>query len=229
VLQPKVDSKGECYGRALQHLLTGIYLSELCLIGLFGARKAPGPSTLMIVLLVATIVYHSVLNRVLKCVKANLAVNEEGETVPLLAAEEGNAEHIENHASRYKSADIGLSRLPSSVSEPIARAVESYIASTRNTVRSWMSDPSARESEDEVQYTDEEIRTAYLNPALTSKTPKLWLVKDEMGVSTHEIEENESVGITSTDEAAFLDSHNRVCWEQDDFGRVPIFKTPVNY
>lgn len=229
VLQPKVDSKGECYGRALQHLLTGIYLSELCLIGLFGARKAAGPSTLMIILLVATIVYHSILSRILTSVKANLAVNEEGETVPLLAAEEGHAEHIERHASRSKPVDIGLSRLPSFVAEPIARTVESYIASTQNTVRSWMNDPSAREDEDEVHYTDEEMRTAYLNPALTSKTPKLWLVKDEVGVSKHEIEENEAVGISATDDGAFLDSQNRIRWAQDDFSKIPIFKTPVKY
>jgi calcium permeable stress-gated cation channel len=229
VLQPKVDSKGECYGRALQHLVTGIYLSELCLIGLFGAREAPGPSILMIILLIATIIYHSILNRVLKSVKANIAVNAEGETVPLLAAEEGNAENVENHESRRKSADIGLSKLPSSISEPIARSVESYIASTRSRIRSWMNDPSARQPEDEVQYSKEEIRTAYLNPALTSRTPKLWLVKDDAGVSAHEIEENEAVGIAATDEGAFLDSHNRVVWAQDDFGKVPIFKTPVNY
>jgi calcium permeable stress-gated cation channel len=229
VLQPKVDSRGECYGRALRHLITGIYLSELCLIGLFGAREAPGPSALMIILLIATIIYHSILNRVLTSVKANIAVNEEGEAVPLLAAEEGNAEHVEHNASRSKAADIGLSQLPSSISEPVAKAVGSYIASSRSRVRSWMNDPSARQPEDEIQYTDEEIRTAYLHPALTSKTPKLWLVRDEAGVSTHEIEANEAVGIAATDEGAFLDPRNRVVWAQDDFGRVPIFKIPVNY
>ena len=229
VLQPKVDSKGECYGRALQHMFTGVYLSELCLIGLFGARKAPGPSTLMITLLVATIIYHSAINRVLTSVKANFAISEEGETIPLLAAEEGNADNIGHHASQSKSADVGLSRLPSSISEPIARIVESYIASTRDTVKSVMNDPSARIDEDEVHYTEEEMRTAYLNPAMTSKTPKLWLVRDEMGVSKHEIEENEAAGIVATDEGAFLDSQNRIRWAQDDFSKVPIFKEPVKY
>ena len=210
-------------------MMTGVYLSELCLIGLFGARKAPGPSTLMIILLIATIAYHAVLNHVLAAVKVNLAVSEEGDTVPLLTAEEGNAEHSEHLESRSGSADIGLSRLPLTVSEPIARIVKSYMASIKSTAKSWMNDPSARQDEDEVEYTEDEMRTAYLNPALTSKTPRLWLVKDEAGISKHEIEENEAVGISATDEGAYLDSQNRVRWLQDDFGKIPIFKKGVKY
>lgn len=228
-MQTKVDSKGECYGRALQHILTGVYLSELCLIGLFGARKAPGPSTLMIILLIGKIVYHIIVNRILTSVNSNLAVSEDGETVPLLAAEEGHGEQQGHHASRPASADIRLSILPRSVSEPIAESVKSYIASSQKSARSWIEDPSAREDEDEVHYTDDEMRAAYLNPALTSKTPKLWLVKDEMGVSKHEIEENEAVGISTADDGAFLDSENRIQWAQDDFSKVPIFKTPIKY
>jgi calcium permeable stress-gated cation channel len=229
VLQPKVDSKGECYGKALQHILVGVYLSELCLIGLFGAREAPGPSALMVVLLIITILYHIILNRVLTSVKKNFATSDEGETVPLLAAEEGNAEHSEGHVARFEPANIGLSMLPRFVSEPVTRIIESYLASNRDTAKSWMNDPSIREDEDEVHYTDEEVNKAYLNPALTSKTPKLWLAKDEMGVSKHEIAENEAAGISATDEGAFLDSQNRVRWEQNDFSKVPIFKTPVKY
>ena len=227
VLQPKIDSKGECYERALQHILVGVYLSELCLIGLFGAREAPGPLALMVILLIITILYHIVLNRVLIAVKKNFATSEEGETVPLLAAEEGNREHSETYASKSEPASIGLSILPGLVSEPIASIVEAYLASTRDTARSWINDPSTREDEDEVHYTDEEVKKAYLNPALTSKTPKLWLVRDEVGVSKHEIAENEAAGISATDEGAFLDSQNRVRWEQDDFSKVPIFRKPV--
>jgi calcium permeable stress-gated cation channel len=229
VLQPKIDSKGECYSRALQHLLTGVYLSELCLIGLFGARKAPGPSTLMILLLIATILYHSMINHILTSVKAKLAVNEEGETVPLLAAEEGDAGHSGGHASKSGSDDVGLSRFPRFVADPIAKIVRSYISSTQTTVKSWLNDPSTREDESEVQYTEDQMRKAYLNPALTSETPKLWLVRDEMGISKHEMEENEAVGISTTDEGAFLDPRNRVRLEEHDFSRIPIFKKPVKY
>lgn len=229
VIQTKVDSKGECYGRALQHILTGAYLSELCLIGLFSARKAPGPSTLVVILLLATILYHSMLTHILISLKKNFTSSEEGETVPLLADEEDTTENNESHSSRTKSVEIGLSRLPLSISVPLARILMSYVASGRDTMKSWMSDPSARESEDGVHYTENEIEDAYVNPAVISKTPKLWLVRDELGVSKKEIEMNEAVGISSTDSGAFLDSHNHVRWVQDDFSKVPIFKTPVKY
>jgi calcium permeable stress-gated cation channel len=229
VLQPKVDSKGACYAKALQHLLTGVYLSELCLIGLFGVRNAPGPSTLMIILLVLTSLYHAMINRVLKAVDANFAIDEEGETVPLLDAEEGSVSHSRIHVSTVRSKEIGLQGLPDYVSGPIADFVESYIASSRRTAKSWLTDPLAREDDSEVNYTDEEMKSAYLNPALTSKMPKLWLVRDEVGVSKHEIEENETAGIPSTDEAAFLDEKNRIRWAQDDFSKVPVFKKPPKY
>ena len=51
VIQTKVDTKGEAYKRALQHIPTGIYIAELCLIGLFGLRKAGAQTALMVVLL----------------------------------------------------------------------------------------------------------------------------------------------------------------------------------
>jgi hypothetical protein len=66
-----VSTRGESYGRALMQLTTGIYLSELCLIGLFGigtgnTTASIGPLVLMVVLLVATILWHIWLKRKVK-------------------------------------------------------------------------------------------------------------------------------------------------------------------
>jgi calcium permeable stress-gated cation channel len=109
VAQPKVDSKGECYGRALQHMFTGVYLSQLCLIGLFGARGAAGPSTLMVILLVATVLYHIMLNRVLKAIKSNFASREQGELAPLLEDEDDDVERrADQRGLRSKAARMSL-------------------------------------------------------------------------------------------------------------------------
>ena len=199
------------------------------MIGLFGAREAPGPSALMVILLIITILYHTILNRVLVSLKRNFALNEEGETAPLLAAEEVNAEPGESLTLTSETGKADLPGLPRFVSEAIGGPVVSYVVSARNTTRSWINDPSTREDEDELSYTDEEMNKAYLNPAVTSETPKLWLAKDRVCVSKQEVAENEAVGISATDEGAFLDSQNRVRWEQDDFTKVPIFKRPVKY
>lgn len=62
-LGTSVDMKGSSYAMALQHLMVGVYLSEVCLVGLFaiGASKGPasaGPLIIEIIMLVCTILYH---------------------------------------------------------------------------------------------------------------------------------------------------------------------------
>ncbi|CAK7266604.1 hypothetical protein SEPCBS119000_002114 [Sporothrix epigloea] len=52
------DSKGLHYPRALLHLTIGLYLAEVCLIGLFSIQSAVGPVILMVVFLVFTLLVH---------------------------------------------------------------------------------------------------------------------------------------------------------------------------
>lgn len=61
----KLEHKGTAHARALQQLLTGVYVAELCLIGLFGARDAKGPSILMTVFFILTIIQHLTVNKYL--------------------------------------------------------------------------------------------------------------------------------------------------------------------
>ncbi|CAK7221139.1 hypothetical protein SBRCBS47491_004425 [Sporothrix bragantina] len=56
------DSKGLHYPRALMHLMIGLYLAEVCLIGLFSIQSAIGPVVLMIMFLVFTFLVHISLN-----------------------------------------------------------------------------------------------------------------------------------------------------------------------
>ncbi|CAK7198499.1 hypothetical protein SEUCBS139899_001160 [Sporothrix eucalyptigena] len=56
------DSKGLHYPRALMHLMIGLYLAEICLIGLFSIQSAVGPVVMMIMFLVFTFLVHISLN-----------------------------------------------------------------------------------------------------------------------------------------------------------------------
>jgi hypothetical protein len=227
VIQTKVDTKGESYTRALQHLLTGVYLSELCLIGLFGLREASGPSALMVILLIITVVYHITMNEHLGPLERYLPTDlqAEDEERPLLEAEGGSATQDIDNQPESQIEHIGRGRVPDRVLEPVAEFLEPHIFASHQVLKSWFEDPR----EEPPEYSEEELRTAYLNPALTSKTPKLWLVRDEMGISKHEIQENEKEGISSTDEGATLDENNRIVWPVDDLTKVPIFKMPVKH
>lgn len=72
VTDTQIDTRGLIYPRALKQLFTGIYLSELCLIGLFAASVAIGPLVLMIAFLVFTVLFHLSLNAALDPLLYNL-------------------------------------------------------------------------------------------------------------------------------------------------------------
>lgn len=65
VLTNNIDTQGAAYAKALQHLMIGVYLAEVCLIGLFAMNAAPGPIAMMGVFLGLTIVYHITMYRAL--------------------------------------------------------------------------------------------------------------------------------------------------------------------
>jgi calcium permeable stress-gated cation channel len=226
VIQPKSDTRGDAYALALQHLTTGVYLSELCLIGLFGVRKAAGPSIMMVVLLVLTIIYHLGVNRILRPVEQYLPrqLQQEDEEAPLV-----NGEGADHGGERETTFEQIKRSSPNWVPSFALDLLERFFlpdADAQREMRSWFeSDPS-----EVAKPSQEQLDNAYVNPAMTSKTPKLWLVKDSTGVSSGEIEENNKAGISSTDDGAELDGKNHLVWDmRDGCGRVPIFKEPMRY
>lgn len=201
-------------------MTTGVYIAELCLIGLLGLRKAAGQTTVMVVLLVLTVVVHLTFDRLLRPTELYPPIDEDSETAPLLASEEGRGSD-----SILPGQRLGIPRIPTTAANSIAGRFESYVRIGREKVKDSLKDPAARE-EEAPPTSDEDLRTAYSHPALISKVPKLWLAKDKIGTSKQQIQENEKVGIPSSDEGAWLDEENRVRWSQDDLSSVPIFKKP---
>ena len=57
-----LDSKGLFYPRALMHLMIGLYLAEICLIGLFALQVAVPQLLLMLIFLIFTLLVHISLN-----------------------------------------------------------------------------------------------------------------------------------------------------------------------
>lgn len=58
VLDADFDSSGLFYPRALMHLIVGLYLAEICMIGLLFINNATGPAVLTILLLIFTGLVH---------------------------------------------------------------------------------------------------------------------------------------------------------------------------
>lgn len=231
VIQVKTETKGESLTRALQQLMTGVYLSELCLIGLFGIKKATGASTLTVILLLVTILYHLTVNKYLSPLEQYMPLDvlsnaPEDEEQPLLSADHSRPTDQQLQQSRVFK--LGRGKLPTILLDPLASFLEPNIFASQEALRPWLQDPEGQ-SEETASYTDEQLKNAYVNPALTSKTPKIWLPKDSIGVSAQEVEENEKVGLDSTDQGAQLNSKGEIVWNKDEFSEVPIFKEPTRF
>ncbi|CAI6336929.1 unnamed protein product [Periconia digitata] len=80
VFATQIDTKGACYARALGQLMVGVYLAELCTLGLFGigignSVSSVGPVVLQIVLIIATVVFHISLKKKLRPLVETLPLN----------------------------------------------------------------------------------------------------------------------------------------------------------
>ncbi|KAK2600413.1 hypothetical protein N8I77_009949 [Diaporthe amygdali] len=240
MVQPKIETKGKCYTRALQQILAGIYIGELCLIGLFGLRKAKGPAILLVVLFFATIAYNILTNRYLNPLEDHfpdhmLSVDaENGEQDPLLsAAEEGQAvaagdaqadEHERSHIQR-----LGREmHLPQKVISPIARFLEPHVYASHKAMRAFLARTGA-ETDPAPEYSEEEIKKAYQNPSLTSKAPVIWLPRDNYGLSKKEVESLGAENLEATDEGAWVNSKGKVDFERSDLRGLPLWKQPKSY
>lgn len=68
---------------------------------------------------------------------------------------------------------------------------------------------------------------AFFHPAVTNRTPLLWIPRDSMGISRKECADTSQV-IPITDDGAFLDDKNKVVWDAED-GRPPIYEEKIFY
>lgn len=58
IYNTEIDTRGLVYPRALMQLLVGVYLAEICMIGLFALRSAFVPMVIMIAFLVLSVLLH---------------------------------------------------------------------------------------------------------------------------------------------------------------------------
>ncbi|KAI5459089.1 hypothetical protein BGZ63DRAFT_270870 [Mariannaea sp. PMI_226] len=103
VFDSELDSKGLFYPQALLHIIVGLYMAEICMVGLFALKFAFGPMFLMLVFFVFTGLVHFSLSEAIAPLLQNLPqtlsleaeLQEEekaaAEARKQAAAEDGNA------------------------------------------------------------------------------------------------------------------------------------------
>ncbi|PSR80139.1 hypothetical protein BD289DRAFT_441297 [Coniella lustricola] len=244
VVQPKMESKGKCYTRALQQILAGVYIGELCLIGLFGLRKAKGPSVLAVILFLGTIVYHVLTNRYLKPLEdhfphdlvaqdANSSSDVDPEQQPLLSAagtsQQQDDDDDNNPHDHSRIQGIGRrAHIPRQVLTPLAAFFEPHVYASRTEMRRFLRNTAA-EMDPPPQYSDDEVRNAYQNPSFRSSAPVVWLPRDQYGLSKGEIESLAKDEIEALDAGAWVDEKGNVDFEKKDLSALPVWKKGVAY
>lgn len=191
----EVDTKGLVYPRALGQLLTGLYIAEICMIGLCAIKGAIGPVIIMVIFLVINILAHISLKEALNPLNSFLPRSLDAEEEYLQEKEDIRNEINEQRRSR----SLAFWRWfhPSMYKD---------YAALRRKVRKNVA---------AVSYTPEQLRTAYFEPCVASPSPTLWIPRDRFGFSRHEVLETDSI-ISITDEGAHLDEKNKIIWDKYD-------------
>ncbi len=227
------QTKGRVYPRALQQVFVGLYLAEICLIGLFAIATgssigALGPLILMIMMLIFTALYQIALNSALDPLLAYLPKSMDAEERRLLEEERAEERHRDpqnghdqekgdGHRSAQKDLGPAPHKKPNMITKFLRPDKYTDYATMRRMVPKNV----------EIRYSEFDEDNAYFHPAITNLTPLLWVPRDPVGVSRQECAQSSEV-IPMTDEGAYLDDKNKIIWDAED-GRPPIYQEKVYY
>lgn len=222
VTDSQIDTKGLIYPRALQQLLTGIYLAEILLIGLFSIAATPGPLILMVAFLIFTALFHLSLNAALDPLLYNLPKSLEAEEESLRGLMEQGVDSHE--AGEEKNGTLATHTAPHKKPNFLSKFMKPHIYSDYATLRQLV--PHALADADNL-YEEAVAENAYFPPSVVSETPLLWIPRDSAGISAQEVAHTSKV-IPITDEGCSFDEKNKLVWDAEG-ARPPLWKEKIYY
>lgn len=224
VLTNNIDTKGAAYAKALNQLMTGVYLSEICLIGLFAINTAPGPIVLMAVFLGATVIYHVIMRHALHPLTIYLPESFESSHQSALFSSADNKSYDFSKVGVPPSEAQAMTPKKSSARKTslLAKIFSPSKFKSFGSVKGLVPDYASR------TYEELALKNAYYNPVITQPAPKLWIVRDEMGISRREAKDSSDV-ISISDDFAHFDQKGKVQWDVDRLTSVPIWEKRVDY
>jgi hypothetical protein len=238
VANADIDCKGLNYPKALQHVFVGLYVAEVCLIGLFAIATgtsvgAIGPLILMIILLIFTFLYQSSLNAALRPLTTYLPKSIAAEENRLQGAEHGNGNGTSNNqipsASPTNPVAAGVATAEKHP-QPAGKRANLFSRFLRPDLHSNYASMRALVPRSiSVGYPEDIAAEAYYNPAIASPTPLLWIPRDRLGLSARAVRDTGKV-LPITDEAAELDYEtNKIKWDAERDAKPPIYEEKIYY
>ncbi|KAF2008084.1 DUF221-domain-containing protein [Amniculicola lignicola CBS 123094] len=227
--ETNIDTKGAAYQRALQQLMTGVYLSLGCLIGLFAIatgedRTALGPLIIEAVMFGFTILFHVSIRTALKHHETRIAYADLGYPVT----------DLETGPEKNATTTNGSSPIPVPKPTRIPAFLLRFLDPAKNSTSALSHALAPFYQNPQAPLASDVAKRAFFNPAITSPTPVIWIVRDEMGISAREvINTGKAVpGLTITDEQATFNEKNKVEWEGVETGKAtlaPIYEEKIHY
>jgi hypothetical protein len=229
VSRSQVDTQGLIYPRALQQLMVGVYLGEVCMIGLFATALAWGPLVLTIIFLIFTILFHMSLNKALGPLLYTLpkTLEAEEESYRGLDIEANGTSPSITNEKQSNSVDKtapAISSAPHAKPSILAKFLKPHIYTDYATLRRLVPEGAV----DYHNYYSETVeRDAYYPPSVKAETPIIWIPRDIAGVSKQEVAHTQKV-IAITDEGAELDEKNKLVWDHEG-ARPPVWEEKIYY
>ncbi|TKA83076.1 hypothetical protein B0A55_00936 [Friedmanniomyces simplex] len=247
-LGTQVDTKGRAYARALQQLTIGIYLAEVCLIGLFaigssGSGSSVGPLILMIIFAVGTVIWHwqlrSAMSKHVTSLPSDLLAEEyrgsddEEKSYPN-GRSHNNPKKVDSGSSSGDDYQVPRSADPPTPPGGFIGTLKSFLLPSRFASAAVISKHilSPHLANSVRPYTQQEREDAYLHPALTAETPIIWLARDNYGLSKQEVhacQREVGKGMEVSDEDAWIDEKGKVQWNERELRKAPIYEEEVRY
>ncbi|KAI0172076.1 DUF221-domain-containing protein [Hypoxylon sp. FL1284] len=226
VTDTNIDTRGLIYPRALKQLFAGIYIAELCMIGIFATSVAIGPLVLMVAFLVFTALFHITINSaidpLLYNLPRNLGAEADYKTEDVAYSKTQNGE--KNGTSEAKKISSDETAVAGKKPGFLAKFLKPWEHCDYETMRKLV--PHDRIDTGSL-YTDEIERDAYFPPSVSSKTPLLWIPEDAMGISKQEVRDTGKV-IPITDEGCTLSDKNKLEWDTEAV-RPPVWEEKIYY
>lgn len=240
-----INTHGQAYAKALQHMTTGIYLSELCLIGLMAINTADngyaaGPLVFNILLLGLTIILHIVFNMTVKLMESQ-ASDLASTYKPKLKSH--NDSETEGDDEAAVSFSRSLQRVFAGSDEGETKTSAGKNKFTLKVSRFMLKflhvpqvDPFPSYFSKQVDdLSEEDYRDAYIHPAAQNSPPLLWIAR----AGSNESDKNQRLAefrdlVRVTDDSAWLgeDKKHKVrgTWmdaQSDNQEREALRNTPL--
>jgi len=235
-----INTQGRAYAHAISHLTTGVFLGQLCLIGLIAintanSKSATGPLVLAIIGLIGTVVFFFLMRRATKPLMntfpQDVMMQNMKSSLSQRHAEEGHM--TDNSDTQYGGHESDA--LSTKYMNPVTHKAGRKSYFERLIKPSALPPLAPHMSEPVPEYSSDTRREAYVGTSVTSPSPIVWIVHDQMGISEREKAASGKF-IGTSDYGAWWETGTgklQTVWQKEGDERkvqeVPIYQKPIDY